>query len=333
MRKFKSVIIMALVALMVLTGCKSTEEPIPSRTTYYVDNEIYCVQEEGFFTRPANPSVREDQGFLGWALAGSDELYRDWNVQPEGETVMEAVIEDYNTIKFYVGGNEWKTMLETEFVEPGTPVTTATRDQRSLFSGWYPEGSDQAVTDWSQRDPEVTRYDARFVDLVHFYLNGQIWKSERLDEFGYPGDLVGKDIPRGYEFLGWVPVNDYVPYEDWATCPEGVRRFDALLTTVSLEDSIGANNPAIELNLAKDFKVLGPVTVEEKYEVVNGDVRVGGIGYNDMIAAALEKYPDTDQVINIVFDKEYQTYETVLDTLVFETKVATGIAIDIVDAE
>ena len=329
MRKVRSVLILALTALMILTSCNSTE--IPNRTTYYVGNDVYCVQEEGFFTRPGNPQVRADQEFMGWALAGSDELYRDWNVQPVGETVMEAVIEDYATIRFYVGGNEWKSMLDKDFVDPGVPVTTATRDQRSLFIGWYAEGSDEPVTDWSQRDPEVTRYDARFVDLVHFYLNGQIWKTVRLDEFGYPGDLVGKDIPRGYEFLGWVPVNDYAPYEDWSTCPDGVRRFDALLSTMSLEDSIASHNPTVELNLYKDIKVLGPVTVEERYEVVDGVVKVGGIGYNDMIEAAIAKYPETDKVIDIVFDKEMQTYQTVLDTIQFETKVATGLAIDIID--
>ena len=329
MRKVRSVLILALAAVMMLSSCASQE--VPSRITYYVNDEVYAVQEEGFFVRPANPTVEWNQTFVGWELNDSGVAYTEWTVMPEGDNRLDAMIEDHGTITFYVGGNEWKSMLDKDFSNPGTPVTTATRDQRSLFIGWYAEGSDVPVTDWSTPAEGVTRYDARFVDLVHFYLNGQIWKTERLDEFGYPGDLVGKDVPRGYEFLGWVPVNDYVPYEDWSTCPEGVRRFDALLSTVSLDAAVVQNNPTIELNLSKNFKVLGPVTVEERYEVVDGDVRVGGIGYNDMIEAALAKYPEADQVINIVFDKEMQTYETVLDTLQFETKVATGIAIDIVD--
>ena len=102
--------------------------------------------------------------------------------------------------------------------------------------------------------------------------------------------------------------------------------FSLFLETLSLAD--------------RSIDILGPVTVEETYEIVDGKIEVGGIGYKDILKAAIDLYPEADQVINIITD--YETVEYTIDaensgaefpegetTVTFEVASYTGIAINI----
>lgn len=230
---------------------------------------------------------------------------------------------------YYVGDTLWKTQNDKDFADPGIPITAATRDGKAVFDGWYEEGSNTPTVDWTTHSNEPTRYNARFIELIRYYVNGNVWKTQKINDFKYPGEPAVKEIARGYEFEGWVPVNDYVPYEDWDTVPSGVRRFDALFSQTLLNSGIDDVDTKINLNTEKDFTVLGPVSVEETYEVVGDEVKVGGVSYKDILDAAIELYPDTDQVINIVIDYDKQELSTDLAVLNFETACYTGLAIDI----
>ena len=54
--------------------------------------------------------------------------------------------------------------------------------------------------------------------------------------------------------------------------------------------------------IAKDYEVLGPVSVSGSNHNVLGIIGWGGIGYNDLLEKAKELYPETDAVINITED-------------------------------
>ena len=167
------------------------------------------------------------------------------------------------------------------------------------------------------------------VDKVYFYLDGSLWTVLRADQFTNPGDPVPRDIPRGYEFAGWVAETDYATYTDWTTLPDDVRRFDAMLTSTTVASGMDSANEQLRLNLAKNTQVLGPITVEETYEIVGDQGRIGGIGYKDILAAAIEAYPDADQVVDIITDYETHTADSDYGTLTFQTASYTGIAIAI----
>lgn len=321
MRKIKYVACILLASVLLLSSCTTF------RSEYYVEGEPYLVQEKGQFAKPADPILAENEVLDGWTLEGTEGLYTDWDQQPKGVTRFDAQIS--KLIGYYVGDKLLITQTVADFEDPGNPITTATRDGKVRFIGWYPEDSDEPVTDWTEPVEGVYRYDARFVELVYYYVDDEVWLIQRIDEFGNPGDPFGKDVPRGYEFKGWVPVNDYEPYDDWAYVPEGVRRFDALFSQTLQDSGLDSSNSMIHLNLEKDFVVLGPVSVEETYEVVGDEVKVGGVSYKDIIDAALVLYPETDQVINIVVDHKNQELKTDLATLNFETASYTGLAIDI----
>lgn len=323
MRKIKYVAYILLASVLLLSSCTTF------RSEYFVEGEPYLVQERGQFEKPADPILAEDEVLDGWKLEGTEGLYTDWDQQPEGISRFDAQISKIDSIDFYVGGTLWKSQLISEFANPGTPITAATRDGRAVFIGWYPEGGTAPVTDWTAPADGVLRYDARFSELIYYYLDGKVWITQRMEDFKYPGEPGTKEIPRGYEFAGWVPVNDYAPYDDWSNVPKGVRRFDALLSQTLFDSGIGSANAMVNLNLSKDFTVLGPVSVEQTYEVVDNEVKIGGVGYKDMLDAAIDLYPDTDLVINIVVDHRNQELSTDIATLDFETAIYTGLAIDI----
>lgn len=54
--------------------------------------------------------------------------------------------------------------------------------------------------------------------------------------------------------------------------------------------------------IAKDYEVLGPVSISADKHNVLGFVSWGGLGYNDLLNKARELYPETDAVINITED-------------------------------
>ena len=102
-----------------------------------------------------------------------------------------------------------------------------------------------------------------------------------------------------------------------------------MLTSVTVASGMESANESLRLNLAKNTQVLGPITVEETYEIIDGEVRIGGIGYKDILASAIAAYPATDQVVDIVTDYETHTAESDYGTITFQTASYTGIAIDI----
>ena len=54
--------------------------------------------------------------------------------------------------------------------------------------------------------------------------------------------------------------------------------------------------------IAKDYEVLGPVSISADKHNILGFVSWGGLGYNDLLNKARELYPETDAVINITED-------------------------------
>ena len=102
-----------------------------------------------------------------------------------------------------------------------------------------------------------------------------------------------------------------------------------MLISTTVASGMDSANEQLRLNLAKNTQVLGPITVEETYEIVGDQVRIGGIGYKDILAAAIEAYPDADQVVDIITDYETQTADSDYGTLTFQTASYTGIAIAI----
>lgn len=339
MKKKATILALVVASVLLLASCAT------STANYYVEGSYYTTQEAGHFGVPAEPTLAEDQVLEGWALAGSDTPYTDWGHQPEGEVRFDAVISTIDYVEFYVNGELYDRQLETVFHEPETPVTAETEAGLKIFDGWKAADASELNEDWSQASS--LRYDAVFVDTVRFYLNGELWAVERADEFGYPGQPYDKEIPRGYEFGGWIADTDYQVYDAWDVLPEKARRFDALLVQATVDSAIGDDDQKLNLNLYRDIEVLGPVTVEETYEVIDGEVKIGGIGYKDLLAAAMELYPEADQVINIITDYETQEYTVAYDaqgralnevdeqypdsvkTLEFSTASYTGIAIDI----
>lgn len=332
----KTVMIFSVIVsvFLLLTSCTTF------RSNYYVDGQYYETQEKGHFGRPADPSLPQDRVLEGWSIAGSDTLFEDWGNQPEGEVRFDAVIKDIPYISFYTGDTLFASMPETMFKDPGAPKPSV---EHTVFLGWKAEGAsdDELVTDWSAPAEDVYRYDAVFAGTVRFYVNGELWASVLdNDSFVYPGEPKERQIPRGYEFLGWVSEDDYRVYEgSWDKAPEA-KRFDALLVRSEVDAANGFENQTLSLDLDRSIDILGPVTVEETYEIVDGKIEVGGIGYKDILKAAIDLYPEADQVINIITD--YETVEYTIDaensgaefpegetTVTFEVASYTGIAINI----
>lgn len=294
----KLALALLLIVALVFTSCSTF------RADYYVEGEFYTTQESGAFAEPSSPMLNEDQVFDGWVLAGTDEPYTAWDEQPKGEVRFDAAITNLEYINYYVDGRLYATQLETEFADPGVPALPAEKS----FIGWASEGSDEIVNDWTAPAEGVYTYNAVLEDNVCFYLNGELWKAIPAAEFANPGKPADKLIPRGYEFAGWVAEPDYQVYSDWSNLPEGVLRFDALLIKTTVESNIGAHNVQLNFNPYRQVEVLGPVFIDETYEIVDGSVKIGGIGYNDMMKAAVEKYPEADQVIDIVVDYTTERY-------------------------
>ena len=324
-KAIKSAILISLLILL-LSSCSTF------KTNYSVEGSYYLSQEKGHFGRPADPVLSDNPVFEGWRMAGSDEAYTNWDEQPKGDVRFDAIISELKHIEFYVNGKLWKSVLENEFANPGIPESG---ESGVYFIGWKAHGDKKSelVSDWSKPRERVYRYDAVFISTVRFYLDGKLWASVRADSaFKYPGEPDESEIPRGYSFVGWVSENDYKIYDGgWSKAPKA-KRFDAVLAKNTMNPAIGFSNDKVQLNLEKDFTVLGPVTVEEKYEIIDGDVKIGGIGYKDILEKAIETYPETDQVINIITD--YETIEYSLsaegkDTILFQVASYTGLAVDI----
>lgn len=266
MKKTYALIMTAVVMLLLVTSCKTTD---PTVTEYYVSYSLYATQAAGEFADPGVPtSLPVGKAFDGWVLTGSTEINTDWTNQPEG----------------------------------------------------------------------YARYNAKLRDLVEvkYYINGILWKTQLKEKFAYPGVPEAKYIPQGLKFNGWVAQGDVEVNKNWKTAPDSLA-FHALLERDTITSGINGVDEKLNLQLDKEIKVLGPVSVEETYEVVNGRVKIGGIGYKDLLDAAVAKYPATDQVIDIIVD--YKTVE--LDTdfpaatspapkqITFQTAIYTGIAVDI----
>ena len=327
--------VLIVLSLLALTSCTTF------KTNYYVDGSYYMSQEAGHFGRPADPVLGENQVFEGWRMAGDEEEYTAWDTQPKGEVRFDAIISEVKHIDFYVNGKLWKSVLENEFANPGIPESG---QEGVYFVGWRAHGKTKGnvVTDWTRNEEGVSRYDAVFVSTVRFYLDGRLWASVRADSaFKYPGEPEGKEIPRGYEFVGWVAEDDYKIYDgNWSKAPEA-KRFDAVLSKSMVTSGVGLEENKVSLNLERDFEVLGPVTIEERYEIVDGKVKIGGLGYKDLLNAAIDIYPETDMVIDIITDyenidytidakgEEGSTFPEGEKTLTFEIASYTGLAIDI----
>lgn len=321
MRKFKTVALLSLATIFILTSCTTI------RSEYFVDDKPYLVQEKGEFAQPIDPITDRTHSFDGWQVDG--QLYNDWTTQPKGVVRFDAVISKIPSYQFYLKDNLWKDILSTEYHDPGTPDTPETLSGKEIFVGWAPRGTTTIIEDISVAPVGIYEFDAIFDYLIWYYVEGEAWAFQKSADFGCPGDPTGKDIPRGYEFKGWVPITDYKPYKEWDVLPKDVRRFDALLSRETINSVLGKKDEIIVLNPLKDFDVLGPVSVEETYEIVNGKVRIGGIGYKEMLDRALELYPEADQVIDIITDYRTIEYDTDSTHLVFQTAVYTGLAIDI----
>ena len=146
------------------------------------------------------------------------------------------------------------------------------------------------------------------------------------------------------EKFGFTPsltvITGSPPDGDWSKAPEA-KRFDAVLSKSTVTSGVGLEENKVSLNLERDFEVLGPVTIEERYEIVDGKVKIGGLGYKDLLNAAIDLYPETDMVIDIITD--YENIDYTIDakgdegstfpegekTLSFEIASYTGLAIDI----
>lgn len=292
---------------------------------FYVGDEVWASVKASEFANPGVPTAPADNlQFVGWVPEGAENPVENWTTPPRDVNVYHAKF--VNTVKFYNNGVLVDTQLVTDFADPGVPVAPSTD---VVFAGWCPVGTEEAITDWSVAPEGVDEVYARYVDKVYFYLDGNLWTVLRADQFTNPGDPVPRDIPRGYEFAGWVAETDYATYTDWTTLPDDVRRFDAMLTSTTVASGMDSANEQLRLNLAKNTQVLGPITVEETYEIVGDQVRIGGIGYKDILAAAIEAYPDADQVVDIITDYETHTADSDYGTLTFQTASYTGIAIAI----
>ena len=79
---------------------------------------------------------------------------------------------------------------------------------------------------------------------------------------------------------------------------------------------------------AKDIEVLGPVTAKGTSMNILGIYAAGDNGYKTLLAAAKEKYPDPDEVINIKWDTEF-TYFGLIYIPIFQRADSTiyGMAI------
>ena len=53
------------------------------------------------------------------------------------------------------------------------------------------------------------------------------------------------------------------------------ERFDALLVRSEVDAANGFENQTLSLDLDRSIDILGPVTVEETYEIVDGKIEVG----------------------------------------------------------
>ncbi len=321
MKRFRPIALFFLLSIFILTSCTTI------RSEYFVDDKPYLVQEKGEFAQPIDPITDRTHSFDGWEVDG--QLYNDWATQPKGVVRFDAVISKIPNYQFYVKDNLWKDILLTEYHDPGTPETIESLLGKEIFVGWAPRGTTSIIDNMLEAPVGLYEFDAIFDDLIWYYVDGEAWAFQKSADFGYPGEPKGKDLQRGYEFKGWVPITDYEPYDEWDVLPKDARRFDALLARETVDSGLAGISDKLSLNLKKDFNVLGPVSVEETYEIVNGKVRIGGIGYKEMMDRALELYPESDQVIDIIIDYKTVEYDTESTHIIFQTAVYNGLAIEI----
>lgn len=356
----KSLIFLAVLSLL-LVGCATKPVYI---THYIVNGEEYQVQNEGQFANPGTPKeyLTDRQEFIGWSLDG--QLITDWSVQPLGDINVYAEIKNINYIDLYINGKPYKAISETELAKmkaaPAIPTSEEIsrmfkKDELENFSegysfkdntfiGWTVNGTNEFFEDWDKPLTKSIKLNAIYKPIVFYYVNNTLWKQQYVSEFANPGAPEDTELYNGYEFAGWVNYDDYGPYENWNEKPE-ILRFDALLSLTSTDSAI-LNSSSIELDSrTREYSVLGPVTISDTCQIVNGKIKTTGVGYKDILAEAKKLYPATDKVIDIIVD--YETKELDVDysalqngivskpsakRFVYQTASYTGLAIDIKDA-
>ncbi|MGN0906455.1 MAG: hypothetical protein ACI4NM_04845 [Bullifex sp.] len=333
-------------------------------THYMVGNTEYLVQNEGEFMDPGKPYGyfnEKRQEFLGWSYENS--MITDWTTQPVGEIYVQAVIKDINFIDLYVNQKPYLAISEkTLALSPKAPDNPTYESLKACgfksdeldedFSegysfkdntliGWAIDGTNELFEDWDKPLTKSIKLNAVYKPIVLYYVNNELWKEQYVSDFADPGAPAATDLLNGYEFEGWVNMDETGPYADWSVKPE-VLRFDALLSLTTADDSALLNSERISLDRSsRSYDILGPLTVSETYQIVNGKIKTNKVGYKDILAEARRLYPSTDQVIDIVVDYETKEIDTDYSLLmtdaestsakrfVFRTASYTGLAIDL----
>lgn len=235
--------------------------------------------------------------------------------------------------EYYVDSALYATQGTGEFTDPGTP---APLPAHTIFRGWVLEGTETVNRDWQNQPVGYARYDAKLEGYINYYINGKLWITQLEDEYGNPGVPEKKDLPQGLVFDGWVALGEVEVNNDWRNVPSS-RTFNAQLERDTVDSAIGGVDDKLTYKEERDIVILGPVWIEETYEIVNGEVKIGGKTYNDLLNEAIRKYPETDRVIDIITD--YKNVE--LDTdfpsatapsprkITFQTAIYSGLAIDV----
>lgn len=106
-----------------------------------------------------------------------------------------------------------------------------------------------------------------------------------------------------------------------------------MMAVLLLSASCATRMPYAEAGLIgplaeKDYEILGPVGIEGRNHNILGFIGWGGIGYNDLLDAARELYPETDAVINITEDFTSFAVAIIYNSFGFEI---SGLAIRYLD--
>ncbi len=332
-------------------------------THYMVGDTEYAVQTEGQYGDPGVPTslLKARQEFRGWTLDGSK--ITDWTTQPLGDIYVYADVRNVSYIDLYVNQKPYLAISEYTLAEkPEAPANPTEADLRKVgfktadlegdFSegysfkdntliGWVVDGTNEFFEDWDKPLTKSIKLNAVYKPIVLYYVNNELWLEQYVSDFANPGEPAATELLNGYEFEGWVNYDENGPYEDWSVKPE-VLRFDALLSLTTADDSALLNSERVRLDSsARSYDILGPLTVSETYQIVNGKIKTNKVGYKDILAEARRLYPAADQVIDIVVDyetKEIDTDYALLMTdaestsskrFVFRTASYTGLAIDL----
>lgn len=332
-------------------------------THYMVGDTEYAVQAEGQFRDPGTPSglLNSRQEFMGWTLDGVK--ITDWTMQPLGEVYVQADVKNINFIDLYVNQKPYLAISEyTLASSPKAPVAPtyealaekgfkkdvldgdfsegySFRDNTLI--GWAIDGTNELFEDWDKPLTKSIKLNAVYKPIVLYYVNNELWLEQYVSDFANPGEPAPTEILNGYDFEGWVNADETGPYADWSVKPE-VLRFDALLSITTADDSALLSSEKVTLDGSpRSYDILGPLTVSETYQIVNGKVKTNTVGYKDILAEARKLYPAADQVIDIVVDYETKEIDTDYSLLmtdkesdstkrfVFRTASYTGLAIDL----